>query len=151
MKLRYYIAALLFVSAIIVSCSSSHKMQKLQKSFIPDVVSNVYLGMTLKQVKEARGIANMSVIENDAVTRAKEEYAKDSISLITYQFDKEKILYEIIIEYVTGYDALAKYKVKYGEMNNGKEWLFTLGKDMKLKIWIYQNRLCIADSKHFRN
>jgi hypothetical protein len=152
MKRHYiYIAILLFASAVIFNSCKTAKISKLQRNFIPDDVSNVYLGMTLKQLKEARGINNLSVIEGDAVTKVREEYTKDSISLITYQLDKNKILYEIIFEYVPEFKVLDYYKIKYGEMNNGKEWLFTLDKNMKLKIWVYQNRLCIADSKHFNN
>jgi len=139
---------MLIISAVLLNCKSSIK---LQKSFIPDVVSNVYLGMSFKQLKEARGVNNLSVTDGDAVTRVREEYTKDSISLITYQFDKNKILYELIIEYVPEYKALENYKIKYGELNNGKEWLFTINKNLKMKVWIYQNRLCIADSKHFKN
>jgi hypothetical protein len=125
-------------------------MRKLQKSFIPDVVSNVYIGMSLKQLKEARGLVNLSVVDGDVITKVREEYTKDSITLITYQFDKSKTLYEFIIEYVPEYKAMDIYKIKYGAFNNGKEWLFTINKKMKLKIWVYQNRLCIADSKHFK-
>lgn len=152
MKRSYFcLASMLLVAAIIFGCSSEAKMHKLQESFIPDVVSNVYIGMSLKQLKEARGIVNLSVAEGGSATTVQEEHTKDSITLITYQFDKAKTLYEFSIEYVPEFKTLNNYKIKYGEMNNGKEWLFTLGKKMKLKIWVYQNRLCIGNAKHFKN
>jgi hypothetical protein len=148
-----YFLVLFAGSAFIFSCSETAKLKKLQKNFIPEIISNIYIGMPLKDVKEARGVKNLYVIENDIMTTVKEEYetAKDSISLIQYQFGKDKKLYEVIIEYVTDYNTTKVYKLKYGDPNNGKEWLFTLNKNVKLKIWIYQNRLCIADSKHFKN
>ena len=107
--------------------------------------------MPLEDLKTARGMNNLYVVDNKDLTILKEEYTKDSISLIQYQFGKDKLLYEIIIEYVEGFKTATTYAAKYGEANNGKEWLFTLNKNMKLKIWVYSNRLCIADSKHFKN
>jgi hypothetical protein len=133
------------------ACSGSAKLKKQQKSFIPEVLSGIYIGMPLSDVKTARGMTHLSVVENDILTRVKEEYSKDSISMIQYQFGKDKKLYEMIIEYVPEFDADSVFTAKYGAYNNGKEWLFTLDKKLKLKIWIYQNRLCIADSKHFKN
>jgi hypothetical protein len=152
MRLKlFHFLIILFASAFIFSCSETAKLKKQQKSFIPEVISGIYIGMPLKDVKEARGMVHLSVVENDLLTRVKEEYDKDSISLIQYQFGKDKKLYEVIIEYVPELDADSVFVNKYGEFNNGKEWLFTLNKKLKLKIWIYQNRLCIADSKHFKN
>jgi hypothetical protein len=133
----------------ISSCTNTAKLRKLQEKFLPDAVSNTYIGMPLKDLRKTRGINNLSVNEGKTLTVIKEEYTKDNIVLIQYQFGKNKLLYEIIIEYIPEFDTKAVFKEKYGEPNNVKEWLFILGKDMKLKIWIYQNRLCIADSKHF--
>lgn len=147
---HFYFISFLFASTIICGCYGTSEIRTLQKSYIPNAISNVYIGMSLKQLKEARGIVNLSVVES-VVTKVREEYKKDSITLITYQFDKNKILYEIMIEHIPEFDATAYYKIKYGEFNNGKEWLFTLNKKMKLKIWVYLNSLCIADSEHFKN
>jgi len=146
---QLYFLILFFSSAFLFSCSQTEKIKKGQKSFIPEVVSNLYIGMPLSDFKEARGIRNLSVVEGKIITIAKEEYVKDSVSLLQYQFAGDKKLYEIIVEYVPECDAKARFKLKYGEPNNGKEWLFVISKKLKLKIWIYQNRLCIADSKQF--
>jgi hypothetical protein len=146
-----FILLLSFAFAVIYSCSGTAKLKKQQKSFIPEVLPGIYIGMPLNDVKAARGMTNLSVVENDMLTRIKEDYSKDSISLIQYQFGKDKKLYELIIEYVPELDADSVFTAKYGAFNNGKEWIFTLNKKLKLKIWIYQNRLCIADSKHFKN
>lgn len=147
----YFSIIIIAFTAFLYSCKNTEKLKKLQKSFIPDVVSGIYIGMPLEDLKAARGMNNLYVVNNKDLIILKEEYTKDSISLIQYQFGKDKLLYEIIIEYVAGFDAAATYATKYGEANNGKEWLFTLNKKMKLKIWVYSNRLCIADSKHFNN
>lgn len=149
-KIYFCLITLSFL-AFLYACKDTEKLKKLQKSFIPDVVSNIYIGMPLEDLKTVRGMNHLYVVDNKDLTILKEEYTRDSISLIQYQFGKDKLLYEIIIEYVADFNAATTYAAKYGDVNNGKEWLFTLNKKMKLKIWVYQNRLCIADSKHFNN
>jgi len=146
-----YFLIVLFSLAFIFSCSETAKLQKLQKSFIPQTLPNIYIGMTLKDLEAQRGMSKLSVVERDIITIVKEEYNKDSIALIQYQFAKDKKLYEVIIEYVPEVNANANFLAKFGAFNNGTEWAFTLDKSLKLKIWTYQNRLCIADSKHFKN
>jgi hypothetical protein len=151
MKIKILFSLLILAcSAFLYSCKDTEKLKKLQKSFIPDVVSNIYIGMPLEDLKAARGMNNLYVVNSKDLVILKEESTKDSISLIQYQFGKDKLLYEIIIEYVAGFNTATTYAAKYGAVNNGSEWLFTLNKKMKLKIWVYQNRLCIADSKHFK-
>ena len=142
---------ILIASAFIFSCSETSKLKKQQKQYIPNTLSNVYIGMPLKNFKAVRGEKNLTINEGDALTRANEQYSKDSISFIQYQFDKTKTLYEIIIEYIPKFNTEAEYKQKFGNYNGDKEWLFKLNDNLKLKIWIFQNRLCIADSKHFKN
>jgi hypothetical protein len=56
-----------------------------------------------------------------------------------------------MIEYVPEFDVMAAYKKKYGDLNNGKEWLFTISNSLKLKEWVYLNNLCIANSRYFKN
>ena len=145
------ISFLIFIIVIAISCSKTSKLIKLQKSYIPAVVSNIYIGIPLTDFKKIRAINNLSVNDGEIITYVKEEYNKDSIPLIHYQFGHDKKLYEIIIEYDTIFHTKEKYIEKYGTPNNGKEWLITLDKTLKLKIWVYQNRLCIADSKYFKN
>ena len=142
---------ILIASAFIFSCSETSKLKKQQKQYIPNTLSNVYIGMPLKNFKAVRGEKNLTINEGDALTRANEQYSKDSISFIQYQFDKTKTLYEIIIEYIPKFNTEAEYKQKFGNYNGDKEWLFKLNDNLKVKIWIFQNRLCIADSKHFKN
>ena len=155
--MKYHPLHIVFSLLIIVSflsCSQTKKLQeikKLQTNFIPKELPNIYIGMKLAELKENRGIQNISVIQNNFLTIVKEDYSKDSIAMIQYQFSKKNELYEIIIEYSSEIDAAEKYLEKYGPFNNKKEWMFTLNKKTKLKIWVYQNRLCIADSNHFNN
>jgi len=140
---------LLIASAFIFSCSETSKLKKQQINYIPNTLSNVYIGMPLKKFEAVRRIENLSVNEGNDLTIAKENYSRDSITFIQYQFDKSKKLYEIIIEYTHEFNTETMYKQKLGKYNGDKEWLFKLNDNLKLKIWIFQNRLCIADSKHF--
>ena len=140
---------ILIASAFIFSCSETSKLKKQQINYIPNTLSNVYIGMPLKKFEAVRRIENLSVNEGNDLTIAKENYSRDSITFIQYQFDKSKKLYEIIIEYTHEFNTETMYKQKLGKYNGDKEWLFKLNDNLKLKIWIFQNRLCIADSKHF--
>jgi hypothetical protein len=38
---------------------------------------------------------------------------------------------------------------KVGQPNNGKEWEVELKDGLKLKMWVYQNKFCVADSRKF--
>lgn len=69
------------------SCTSPEKLIKLQESYIPSTISGIYIGMPLKALKEKRGIYNLSLTKKGAVTILKEEYIKDSITLIQYHFN----------------------------------------------------------------
>jgi len=101
--MKYHPLHIVFSLLIIVSflsCSQTKKLQeikKLQTNFIPQELPNVYIGMTLSELKENRGIQNLSVIQNNFLTIVKEDYGKDSIVMIQYQFSKKHELYEIII------------------------------------------------------
>ena len=137
---------LLFLS---LSCVNPKKIACVQRQYLPKVVSNLYIGMPEKKLKKIRGIGHLAVTKNSNLTIIKEELKNDSIPIIQYQFGKDKKLYEIIVEYSPEISAFDIFKNGLGEPNNGNEWQFFLNNNLILKIWIYQNRLCIADNKHF--
>ncbi|MFH0866676.1 MAG: hypothetical protein V1904_10795 [Bacteroidota bacterium] len=133
------------------SCSSPVKLKKLQENYIPSTLSGLYIGMPMKDVKEARGMGNLSVTKKGELTILKEEYSKDSITLIQYNFNKKKKLSMIIIEYSDDYEIYDIFKAKFGEPNSNKAWLITLNDKFKLLIWTQQHSLIIADNKQFKN
>lgn len=133
------------------SCTSPEKLIKLQESYIPSTISGIYIGMPLKVLKENRGGQNLSLTKKGVVTILKEEYIKDSITLIQYHFNKKKKLSKIIIDYSDTYEIYDVYKTKLGETNSGKAWLIAINKKINLLIWTQQHILCIADYKQFKN
>ena len=133
------------------SCTTIGKLKKLQTSYIPDAVSDVFIGMSMKALKESRGMENLSASKKGDLTILKEEYKKDSITLIQYNFNKKKKLSMIIIEYSDEYEIYDVLKSKLGEPNSNKAWLITLNDKFKLLIWVQQHILCIADNKQFKN
>ena len=147
---RLTIISLVLFFAFLFSCSQSKNLKKTQQKYLPKVVSNLYLNLPYIDFKKIRGENNLEINETNKLTLVREIIAKDSITTIQYQFGEDKLLYEMIIEYIPKFDAIKQFTEKYGEPNNEKEWLFVVGKNMKLKIWIFKNRLCIGDSKHFK-
>ena len=145
----YVCISILLIFTLIVSCSKDMYLKKYQQKYIPIPVSNTYIRMPYKDFKKIRGENNLEINETNSLTIVGEIIARDSITAIQYQFAQDKLLYEIIIEYIPKYNVIKEFTDKFGEPNNEKEWLFEISKNLKLKIWIFKNRLCIGDSKHF--
>ena len=136
--------------AFLFSCSHT-EIKTLQSSYIPSSIPDIYIGMSLKELKESRGMENLSMTRKGDMTIYKEESTKDSITLYQYYFDRKKILKKLIIEYVADYELYEAFKTKYGEQNSGKAWLVVLNKKLSLLIWTQNNTLIIADNKLFKN
>jgi hypothetical protein len=146
-----FLASAIGILLLCISCSSAEKLKKLQASYIPAADSGVYIGMTMKALKEARGMENLSLTKKGETTVLKEECTKDSIILIQYNFNKKKKLIMIIIEYSDTYEIHDVIKAKLGEPNSNVAWLITLDEKNKLLIWTQQHSLCISDYKQYKN
>ena len=140
----------IFVAFIAFSCKPTENFKQLQTTYIPDAISGLYIGMPLDELKDLRGAHKLSFTQKKELSIFKEEYSKDSINIIQYQFDKNNKLCEIIIEYISDYNVYKKLKASLGEPNFGNQWLITLDEKFKLRIWGYANSLCIANDKQFK-
>ena len=120
-----------------------------QKDYLPSVFENLYLGITLEEFKKIKDTTIMDVDESEYVSYLTEFLDKKDFKYLVYQFDKHKILYEMIIEFQPGYDIDTFIKNVYGQPNNNEEWLID-GKDgFQFKIWKFINSLCIANASYF--
>jgi hypothetical protein len=147
----FLLTTISLVIAFSFSCKQTEKLKSLQSAYIPSPISEVYIGMSLKDFKATRGMENLSMTKKGGMTIFKEEYAKDSITLFQYHFSKKNRLCKLIVEYVTDYELYENFKTRFGEPNSGKAWLVVLDKKLSLLIWTQQYTLIIADNKLFKN
>lgn len=138
-----------FFFTFMLACNTASKLKKLQTNYIPEAFSDIYIGMPMKDLKEVRGMGNLSATKKGDLTILKEEYSKDSIILLQYNFNKKKKLSAIIIEYSNDYEIYDVMKARLGEPNSNKAWLIMLDNKLKLLIWVQQHSLCIADNKQY--
>jgi hypothetical protein len=122
---------------------------KEQKKYLPTVFSNLWLGMTLDEFKQIKDISGMEIDENEYVSYYTEPINTPEIQEYIYQFDKNKVLYELIIEYRLDFDISSYMQELYGKPNNGEEWIFEIKEGFKLKIWKFINNFCIANAGYF--
>lgn len=141
--------SLLAIIAFLFSCKPSEKSVKLQQNYIPSAISGVYIGMSLKALKENRGVENLAVSKKGDMLVLKEELSKDSITLLQYHIMKKK-LSKIIIDYTDTLKVYNMYVTKLGEPNANKSWSISIDKKLKLLIWTQMNMACIADSKKYK-
>lgn len=105
--------------------------------------------MSLNQLKSVRNTNTLSVDPGKKITYAFETFIDKDFSKINYQFDENQILYEIIITFNKNIDIFHQFEKEYGQSNSKKEWLFENIDNLNLKIWVYENRLCIGIQKYF--
>jgi hypothetical protein len=122
---------------------------KEQKKHLPKVFSNLWIGMSLDEFKQMKNLSTMEIDENEYVSYYTEIINDNEIQECIYQFDKNKILYELIIEYRLDFDINGYMQTLYGKPNNGEEWLFEIKEGFKLKIWKFINNFCLANAGYF--
>ncbi len=105
--------------------------------------------MSLDEFTQVKDIAQMEIDENEYVSYYTETINQAEIQEYIYQFDKNKVLYELIIEYSLDFDVNGYMIQLYGKPNNGEEWIFELTNGFKLKIWKFINNFCIANAAYF--
>jgi hypothetical protein len=147
---------------ILACCSFSLSAQNnsaKQQQFLPKEVKGLYLGMAEVDLKKARPKV---VITNDDIN-GYEKITKGDVKQVNYQVtfvdkeqnpDKERYLYEFIVEYKTKAKAIAiakqifkKYKPIESQFEY--EWEIIIDDTLTLKCWIFNSKLCIADKKEF--
>jgi hypothetical protein len=121
-----------------------------QQEYLPQEFGKLFLGMTLEQFRQMKDVSKMDVDENEFVSYYSELVDSNQVQEYIFQFDKNKILYEMIIEFKPEYDVNAFIRKLYGKPNNGEEWVFGNENDeFKIKIWRFMNNFCVANANYF--
>lgn len=117
--------------------------------YFPDILDGIHLGMTLKEFEKAKNVASMQIDLNDYVSYINENVEDKKINHIVYQFDRNKELYEVMLDFKLEFD-LHKYMLdRFGKPNHDQEWLLESSDNYRYKIWRFGNRLCIANADYF--
>jgi hypothetical protein len=124
-------------------------LEHLFHHYLPQEIPQIYLGMSLEDFKLVKDLSEIEVDDNGYITYLTEDVEDPYIIQFIYQFDNQKILYEIIIQYKGIFDVQQYMTALYGAPNRGEEW--TLESDMgeKIKIWRFSKSFCIALAKYF--
>lgn len=131
------------------SCKSFYSEKREHQKFFPEEIKKVYIGMNLAQLKSVRDLNNLSIDPGPNVTYAFEKFSHKDFYQITYQFDNNNILYEVIISFRENVNIFEEFEHKYGQSNSQKEWIFENIDGINIKIWVFNNKLCIANQEHF--
>jgi hypothetical protein len=130
-----------------------------QQQYLPKEIKGLYLGMLEAALKKARPKID---ITNDDINGF-EKFTKGDVKQVNYQVtfvdkeqnpDKERYLYEFIVEYKTKAKAITiakqlfkKYKSVSSQFDY--EWEIKIDDTLTLKCWIFNSKICIADKKEF--
>lgn len=119
----------------------------LQKKYLVSETGTAYIGMPAEQLPAA-------TMKKDILDNYVKKYTKGNVKQITFQVTTgNPQVYEFIIEYSPGFNLTAFMTKKYGTPNSsdgiGNVWLVPLADGLKLRIWKYKNKLCIADARQF--
>jgi hypothetical protein len=119
----------------------------LQKKYLIPELGTAYIGMPAEQLPAA-------TMKKDILDNYVKTFAKGTIKQITFQVTTSNPqVYEFIIEYSPAFNLTAFITKKYGTPNSsdamGNVWMAPLADGLKLRIWKYKNKLCIADARQF--
>jgi len=124
---------------------------ELQKKYLPEGYKNLYVGIPLETVKKIRPKATT---EGSILGYEHETFKTGLLKEITYQNINSDV-YEFIFEYNKTTAEVEQIALKlYGKPNAGEDgrpykWSFQLQDGLKLFIWVFKNKICIADAKMF--
>jgi len=121
--------------------------QRSQLQYIPKQLHESYLGMPFSDFKKARMVmAEKDSNGMDFRIEYTESIEDNDIRRVTYYFDKDNNLplYEYIIEYKSGAKLQELVNQKYGTHNDGNQWIFDSEEGFMIRVWTFENKLCIA-------
>jgi hypothetical protein len=141
---------LLFCILFSIACITAFSQQtlkvnpKLQAEYLIPEVNGLYIG-----APEA-AVAKETANQRDVMDNYVKKFTKGNINEITYQLDSG-FVYEIIVEYKPEYNVVGLIKTKYKKpATNANKLAIKLTDGLILKIWQWQNKLCIGDSRQFK-
>ena len=123
-----------------------------QEKFLPESHKQIYIGMTMDSLIALKGPGLVPGRSFSGLPQLTETPKVDTLfTETTYLFNKEKVLYEIIIDYKDHFELYRYMNDFYGAPNvDDKEWLIKLENGKELYIWEYLNRWCIADGETYK-
>ena len=126
-------------------------MPKLtKKKYLPKEFKGLFFGMSLDEFKNLKNTSNLKIKTSAYVSYATEPVNTSEIESYIFQFDRHKLLYEIIIQFTPQLDAQQYITEHFGQANQDNEILVQVSDFLFLKIWTYHNRICIANAAYFK-
>ena len=122
----------------------------LQKSYLPKEVKDLYIG--IPKAAAVKLHKTIPVTDRSYMVYPDEIIKSGDVKKISYRLNEDNTICEFIIEYHKEDKAIAVAKQLYNEVNDPAtdfkySWKFTLKDGLKLKCWVYENKICIADSR----
>lgn len=142
--LRILAAVLLII--LIQSCSVFRTNHTKQQKLFPEILKELYFGMSYEEFTKIRTDAVMSY-NQDFRTVYMEELTNQDITDIIYYFTtgNKPFLYEIIVIYKNEIARDAAATQLLGDPNfNDEEWRFKSGEGFYIHAWKYQTKLIWA-------
>ncbi|MDX2305991.1 MAG: hypothetical protein NW226_24490 [Microscillaceae bacterium] len=125
-------------------------MPKLtKKKYLPKEFEHVYLGMSLDELQNIKKHNSLKIKTSSFVSYATEMVNNQFVESYIYQFDRHRLLYEIIIQYKPELDVEKYLLDNFGKLIQDNELLIQVTNSLYLKIWTYHNRIRIANAAYF--
>lgn len=151
--MRYLLISLLSLISFCGIAQVSKINPDLQKPYLPKEVKGLYIGMPKQGAMKIH--KSMRVPKNSVVGYPEENFKSGDVKQITCQvLSDDNTVYEFIVEYRSTAKAITVAKKLFGQPNDASEkfplgWKIRLDDGLVLKCWIFNNKLCIADSRQF--
>ena len=126
-------------------------MPKLtKKKYLPKEFKGLFFGMSLDEFRSLKDTQGLKIKTSAYVSYVTENINNTYVDSYIYQFDRHKLLYEIIIQFTPHLDAHQYITEYFGQPNQDNEILVQVSEFLFLKIWTYHNRICIANAAYFK-
>jgi len=151
--MRYLLISLLSVISFCAVAQVGKINPALQKPYLPKEVKGLYIGMPKQDAMKLHKA--MRVQRNPGLEYPVENFKTGDVKKITCQVTNEdNTVYQFIVEYRSTAKAIAIAKKLFGEVNDASGkfplgWEIKLDDGLVLKCWIFENKICIADSRQF--
>ena len=150
--MRTVVFFLLALICLAGNAQVNNDLPTVDQQYFPESFRKFYVNMPVSELLAMRKNVEMDGEKGTYVTYYDEVLKDEQFSEITYQADGYDNVYEYIFEFnkdITTEQILTYAKRMYGKPNAADEsmpyqWKFKLD-GLTLLIWIYNNRLCIAD------
>ncbi len=148
--------AILLIMILLLSTSCSvfktAPKERFQTQLLPNMVKNLYFGMSMNKFEEVKDVKNMEE-RRDMSFRYEyvEKIDNTEFQSITYYFDAKissQPLYEMIFTFKDNVDVESYTRNMYGNPSimhhlPFDEWCWKSGEDFQIVAWTFENKLVI--------